>query len=63
MLFAYIGPEVMMPVTTVIVGAVGVLMMFGRTIIGYGRGIVRRVWPGSGRQKVAKPNPEGLDEP
>jgi hypothetical protein len=63
MLFAYIGPEVMMPVTTVIVGAVGVLMMFGRSIIGFGRGMVRRVWPGSERKKVAKPNPEGLDEP
>jgi hypothetical protein len=63
MLFAYIGPETMMPVTTVIVGAVGVLMMFGRTIVGYARGIVGRVMPGSGRQKVEKPSPEGLDEP
>jgi hypothetical protein len=62
MLFAYIGPEVMMPVASVICGAVGVMMMFGRNIVGYCRGMVRRVWPGSGRKKVAKPGPEGLDE-
>ncbi len=61
MLFAYIGPETMMPVASVIAGAVGVFMMFGRSVVGFGRGLVRRVWPGSAKP-VAKPKPDGLDE-
>jgi hypothetical protein len=47
MLFAYIGPETMMPVASVIAAVAGVAMMFGRTIVGFGRKVVRRVWPGS----------------
>jgi hypothetical protein len=62
MLFAYIGPEVMMPVASVICGIVGVFLMFGRSVVGFGRGLVRRVWPGAQRKKVAKPSPEGADE-
>ena len=62
MLFAYIGPETMMPVPSVIAGVVGVFMMFGRNIVGFGRGMVRRVLPGSGPKKVEKPGPEGQDE-
>jgi hypothetical protein len=45
--------------------------MFGRTVIGFGRGIVRRVLPGSAPKMVAKPGPapaptpgpEGTDQP
>ncbi len=47
MLFAYIGPETMMPVASIIAGAVGVVMMFGRSIMMFGRGLVRRVLPKS----------------
>jgi hypothetical protein len=46
MLFAYFGPETMMPVASVIAAAAGVVMMFGRSILQFGRGVVRRVWPG-----------------
>ncbi len=47
MLFAYIGPETMMPVASIIAAAAGVVMMFGRNIMMFGRGIVRRVLPKS----------------
>jgi hypothetical protein len=62
MLFAYIGPETMMPVASVIAAVAGVFMMFGRSVVGFGRGLLRRVWPGSGRKPVAKPGPEAGDE-
>jgi hypothetical protein len=63
MLFAYIGPETMMPVASVIAAVAGVFMMFGRSVVGFGRGLVRRVWPGSARQAVTKPGPEAADKP
>ena len=47
MLFAYIGPETMMPVASVIAATVGVVMMFGRNIMMVGRSLVRRGWPQS----------------
>jgi hypothetical protein len=50
MLFAYFGPETMMPVASIIAAGVGVVMMFGRNIVTFGRGIVRRVWPGARRR-------------
>ena len=39
MLFAYFGPETMMPVASVIAAGVGVVMMFGRNIVGFGRSL------------------------
>jgi hypothetical protein len=63
MLFAYIGPETMMPVASVIAAAAGVFMMFGRTVVGFGRGLVRRVLPGPARRPVAKPSPENAEKP
>jgi hypothetical protein len=45
MLFAYFGPETMMPVASIIAATVGVVMMFGRNILMVGRGLVRRAWP------------------
>ncbi len=50
MLFAYFGPETMMPVASIIAAAAGVVMMFGRSILQFGRGVVRRFRPGP-RQK------------
>ena len=50
MLFAYLGPETMMPVASVIAAGVGVVMMFGRNIVSFGRDVVDRVWPGSRRR-------------
>jgi hypothetical protein len=45
MIFAYFGPETMMPVASVIAATVGVVLMFGRNILLFGRGLVRRIWP------------------
>ncbi len=50
MLFAYFGPETMMPVASVIAAVVGVTMMFGRNVVYFGRNVVRRVRPGSRRR-------------
>jgi len=47
MLFAYFGPDTMMPVTSVIVAVGGVVMLFGRNVLVFGRKLVRRVWPRS----------------
>jgi len=51
MLFAYIGPETMMPVASIVAAVTGVVMMFGRNILMFGRGIIRRVWPQSKQKK------------
>lgn len=59
MLFSYIGPETMMPVASVLVAIGGVFMMFGRSVVGFGRGLVRRVWPGSAPKTVTRSGPEG----
>jgi hypothetical protein len=65
MLFAYIGPETMMPVASVIAAVAGVFMMFGRSVVGFGRGLVRRVWPGSAPKPAPapEPGPEGTNQP
>ena len=63
MLFSYLGPETMMPVASVIAAVAGVFMMFGRSVVGFGRGLVRRVWPGSSQKPVEKPGTGPTDEP
>ena len=50
MLFAYFGPETMYPVASVIAAGVGVVMMFGRNIVYFGRSLVRKAWPGPRRR-------------
>ena len=55
MLFSYLGPETMMPVASVIAAVAGVFMMFGRPVVGFARGIVRRVLPGASSKEAAKP--------
>jgi hypothetical protein len=49
--FAYLGPETMLPMTSVVAGLVGVLMMFGRNSWLWARGIYQRVAP---RPKAAR---------
>jgi hypothetical protein len=61
MLFAYIGPETMMPVASVIAAVAGVFMMFGRNVVGFGRGLLRRIWPGPPRRSVTPPDPERVE--
>ena len=43
MLFAYFGPETMMPVASIIAAAGGVLLLFGRNVVSFGRKMVRMV--------------------
>jgi hypothetical protein len=43
MLFAYIGPETMLPLASVFAGIVGVVLMFGRQVKLGVRNIVRRI--------------------
>jgi hypothetical protein len=45
MLFAYMGPETMLPVASIVAAAAGVVMMFGRNIVLFGRSLVRRLRP------------------
>jgi hypothetical protein len=54
MFFAYIGPETMMPVASVIAAVTGVVLMFGRNVVQFGRNVFRSIWP--------KPKPKGLDK-
>jgi hypothetical protein len=44
MIFAYFGPETMMPLASIFAAAVGVFLMFGRNVMSIGRGMIRRVW-------------------
>ena len=50
MLFAYVGPETMLPLASVLCGAVGVLLMFGRNVMMFGRRVVRGVRGLTGRK-------------
>ena len=43
MLFSYVGPETMLPLASILAGAVGVLLMFGRNIMTMGRRMIRGV--------------------
>jgi hypothetical protein len=50
MLFAYVGPETMLPLASILTGAVGVLLMFGRSIMAMGRKMIRGVRDLTGRK-------------
>jgi hypothetical protein len=43
MLFAYIGPDTMLPLASVFAGIVGVVLMFGRQVKLGVRNLVRRI--------------------
>ncbi len=47
MLFAYMGPETMLPVASIVAAAVGVVMMFGRNVAMFGRSLARWLRPQS----------------
>ena len=42
MLLAYLGPETMLPMTSVLAGVVGFLMMFGRKLVEVVTSVFRR---------------------
>ena len=42
MIFAYLGPETMLPMTSVIAGVVGFFMMFGRKMVEVVTSVFRR---------------------
>jgi hypothetical protein len=50
MLFAYVGPETMMPVASILAAVVGVFLMFGRSVKLVGYNIVRRIARLAGRK-------------
>lgn len=50
MFLAYIGPETMMPVASVLAAVMGVVMMFGRNVVSFGRSILDWVSPRSRRR-------------
>lgn len=50
MLWAYIGPETMMPIASGVAAAVGVVLMFGRSIMLCFRGIARKLGFSAGRK-------------
>lgn len=43
-LFAYFGPETVMPMTSILATAAAVVMMFGRTIFRFTLGWTRTTW-------------------
>ena len=51
MLLGYLGPETMLPMTSVVAGALGFLMMFGRKGVDLVRGLF-------GRKQPAAPTPQ-----
>ncbi|QEH32839.1 hypothetical protein OJF2_13230 [Aquisphaera giovannonii] len=50
MLLAYAGPETMLPVASVLAGAIGVVLMFGRNALAFGRKAASKFWPRAGRK-------------
>jgi hypothetical protein len=46
MVFAYFGPETMMPIASVIAASVGAVLFFGKNVLLFGRGVLRRLRPG-----------------
>jgi hypothetical protein len=50
MLLAYVGPEVMMPVASMVAAGIGMVLLFGRGIMSLGRGVARRIWPFSKKE-------------
>jgi hypothetical protein len=42
-IFAYLGPETMLPMTSVVAGLAGVVMLFGRSSLRWAKGTVRRL--------------------
>ncbi len=53
-MLAYLGPETMLPMTSVIAGAIGVVMMFGRKSFRWVANCCRAI--------VARPNPKASPE-
>jgi hypothetical protein len=47
MIFAYFGPETMMPIASVIAASVGAVLLFGKNVLLFGRGLMRRLRPRS----------------
>jgi hypothetical protein len=45
MLFAYLGPETMMPLASIVGVVVGMVLMFWRKLLLFVREAFRRVWP------------------
>jgi hypothetical protein len=51
MLFAYFGPETMLPLTSIVATVVGIFMMFGRTSIRIARRAFLSLLSGKGKTR------------
>jgi hypothetical protein len=58
MLFAYVGPETMMPLASFVAAIVGVFLMFGRSLMLAARNLARKIRALTGR----KPGPSRVEE-
>lgn len=54
LIVAYLGPDTMMPVASTVAAVAGGVLMFGRTIWGWMRRLVRREVVPSGAQSAAQ---------
>jgi hypothetical protein len=50
MLFAYLGPETMMPLASIVGVIFGAILMFWRKLFLFGRDTFRRIWPAAKKQ-------------
>ncbi len=57
MLFGYVGPEVMMPLASVVAAVVGVFLMFGRNVMYIARNVARKVRSLAGPKEAGPGNP------
>ena len=55
-IFAYLSPETMLPMTSILASAVGLFLLFGRTMLRLARAFVRVIWSSS-RPVTVVPRP------
>ncbi len=53
MLFAYFGPDTLLPITSTVAAVVGFLLMFGRQVVLLIKNAPRRAWRGAGRESAS----------
>ena len=60
-IFGYLGPETMLPVTSVVAGALGVVMLLGRSSLRWAAGMVRSLasFVGPGSKPADRPRRPG----
>jgi hypothetical protein len=62
LVFAYFSPDTLLPLTSVIASVVGVFLVFGRTLVRMGRGVIRVALGSQARPRVM-PRPHFSERP